>query len=59
MSEEESARLRAQAEQCRRLARHTNDRTAIDALQLTARELEAEAERLEPQPPQPRMTPEG
>jgi hypothetical protein len=41
------AKLRADAARCRRLGNSMFDKRAIDALELTAREFEAEADRLE------------
>jgi len=39
--------LRSEAEHCRKLAKAVNDRRSIDALNLTAREFDEEADRME------------
>jgi len=41
------AKLRADAARCRRLCTGFSDKRTIDALELTAREFDAEADRLE------------
>jgi hypothetical protein len=53
VAENNPATLREHAEQCRRLATAFNDRRAIEALERTAREYDAEADRAEgkPEPP--------
>jgi hypothetical protein len=47
MNAQACARLREDAARCRRLSNSLSDRRAIDALELTAREFDAEADRLE------------
>jgi len=47
MADNESAILRDHAEQCRKLAKSVNDQRSIDALIRTARDYDAEAERIE------------
>ncbi len=47
MDDRQCARLRAQAEHCRVLASHMNDKRSIDALKQTAREYDDDATRIE------------
>ena len=47
MADNKSHRLRVQAAHCRKLAKAINDRRSIDALHLTARQFEEQAERLD------------
>lgn len=47
MDAQACAKLRADAARCRRLSNSMYDKRAIEALQLTAREFDAEADRLE------------
>jgi len=47
MDAQACAKLRADAARCRRLITAFSDKAAVDALELTAREFDAEADRLE------------
>jgi len=47
MDQHECARLRAEAEHCRKLATAVNDRRSIEALNRTARDYDHEADRIE------------
>ena len=47
MDQHECARLRAEADHCRRLATAVNDRRSIEALNRSAREFDQEADRIE------------
>jgi hypothetical protein len=47
MTDNSSTKLRERAAHCRKLAKAVNDGRSIDALHLTAREFDEEAERVE------------
>jgi hypothetical protein len=50
MDDQACAKLRADAARCRRLVGSVTDKRTIDSLEQSAREFDAEADRLEAQP---------